>query len=641
MDQKRDPYEQESEAPETEPPEHWSGDGHEDEELRAHHSSVYLRMMGSMQLAAIGLHGWVESATCCGFPLALGITAMCILIFWRGVLALLEVHGEVSIVFMAERVDWHNPFIYVAYCLLCIGGIGDLVASICGAFGIIFRQAVPSVVLPCWLFGHFLMSLIFTMIISTLNTMDIGRGTTLICCIFSILVVDAVFFFVSLQALMVATWKGTVAPSMADILHRSENFAVKCGSATIDKNHLIMALLYCEDSKHLLEEGGLDVNKLENDLLEQGGIYLAGEKYGEQRLFEAHDPLNYSKDATALLAEAAREQWGAYENRLTADHLVLALTSGGQVILVPKSAGVQNVGGRVVSGGARPTVYPVPKARELREYISFLHRAQCMDPGPPPAPAFGCLPVEECVVVFIVIQALVCLASVSTVLFASRSIALWIGLKTVKELRIVELIFNIIGLVLCSLALFGIAKHREARYGIRQAAHESNGARWAAELDEAWIAVRKDPNAPNWLKGLKDGAKFLSFLLVWSAMKLFLDIPSMLGMLTFGNVCGGYSFGMAKVSQFHLQGEVPMHCNRDDIQIIVAMIVKELLQLYMCWCMFALWHEYAYGWTTTELRGSAYLDPLAPLSQGIVRQLAGLPKKQKKRHADETTPLVV
>merc|ERR1719231_256233 len=99
-----------------------------------------------------------------------------------------------------------------------------------------------------------------------------------------------------------------------------------------------------------------------------------------------------------------------------------------------------------------------------------------------------------------------------------------------------------------------------------------------------------------------------------------------------------------KASNPHLQHLAPMHCTREDIFLVIALIAWMVLKLYMCWCQLALWHEYSYGWTTTELRGYSYLDPFMPIAKDKLRLMAGLPKVPHKRlteHVDEKTPLIL
>jgi len=429
---------------------------------------------------------------------------------------------------------------------------------------------------------------------------------------------------------------------MVSVLYASEKLAVQYGSTTCDKNHLIAALLMDNESRQLLEYGGVDVQRMDSEL-QTGSSFLAGEKYGVEDLFDSHDPLPYGPDATALLAEAAREQWKAYEYRLTADHLLLALTSGGSVVMSPKGKRLQEVNGRVMSDEGEPIVFPVPQGRAMREFIEEAHREQSAEPGPPAAPVFGCLPVEECVMVYVAVQSFFCLLSVGCVLFLGRSLGVMAGLRTVNEMRLIELFSSVLGLLLGVLALYHIFSHRQARVEIRQAAH-SKGARWASELDEAWSAVRTNPKAPEWLDQMKAGATFLSLNLGWNIAQLFLDVPVFFGVLTFGDVCGSYTYGLMRASSTHLQSLSPMHCTGNDLLVIGLLAGWVVLKLYMCWCQLALWHEYAYGWTTTELRGALYLDPLAPLPKGTLRQLAGLPKVAQKRLGDpvnEKTPLML
>lgn len=578
----------------------------------------------------------------------MGTLFICGAMFIRGGLALLEVADIQRLIFTSESLYWGNPFIVVAHFMLGVGGVGDMVAAVCGAFGATFGQVLPTFVLPVWLFVHTLFSVLFIMIIATLDTMGVGGLWTLFYCGIILVIPDMYFLLISLQNLLMVTWNGTVAPSMISVLYAAENLAVKYGSTTIDKNHLVASLLMDRESRELLVYGGVDVQQIDRDL-QEGSNFLGGEMYGVEDLFtDRHDPLPFGPEATQLLAEAAREQWKAYEPRLTADHLLLALTSAGSIVLEPKGKSLVEVQGRVVSGDGQPLVYMVPQARAMREFIEEVHREQSTEPGPPPAPVFGCLPVEECVMVYIAAQVVLCFMSVWCIIFYGRSLGVVAGLRTIEEMRFVELLSSVAGFVLGILALYNISWHRQARQNIRQAAH-SAGCRWAAELDEAWNKVRTWDQAPAWLEQLKNGATYLSFNLGWNVVQLFLDVPVLLGVLVFGDVCASYSYGVMKVSDVHLQSLSPMHCTWSDWLLILTLVAWVVLKLYMCWSQLALWHEYAYGWTTTELRGSSYLDPFAPLPKDRVRQLAGLPKVAQKRlghpiadgPVNERTPLVL
>merc|ERR1719265_788372 len=101
--------------------------------------------------------------------------------------------------------------------------------------------------------------------ISTLDTMGIGGGWTLAFCFFFLIVPDLYFLMISLQQLLMVTWKGTVAPSMVKVLYSAERMAIKYGSTTIDKNHLVAALLMDEDSRQLLEYGETDLRQMDED----------------------------------------------------------------------------------------------------------------------------------------------------------------------------------------------------------------------------------------------------------------------------------------------------------------------------------------------------------------------------------------
>jgi hypothetical protein len=601
-------------------------------------------MMGSMQLSAIGLHGWISGAACCcGISLTTGTFLICAALLARGTVALLEIGGLRRVFFYSYTLESDNPFLYIAFALLFLGGIGDIVAALCGAIGASHTKVIPSMVLPVWLLIHTGGAVIFTMIVSSLDTMAIGSGVTVVYLLFWLVLPDMYFTLITLQNLLKVTWHGTVAPSTVSILYGAENLAVKYGSTTKEKNHLITAILMDFESKQLLEYAGVDVAKMEHELAAGTSHLLAGEKFGVDEIYDACDPLPFSPDATELLAEAAREQWKAFQPKLTADHLLLALTKHGSITLMPKGKRLFQHRGRVVSDDGVPCHFPVPHAKAIRDFIEAAAREQSIEPGPPPAPAFGYLPLEECVMAYIGVQVFLCALSVILLVVLNRSLGTLIGLRTVQEMRTLELLSSALGFALGSTAFYFIMRHRQARREIRLEAFEK-GCRWSADLQEAWEAVRHSDRASGWLKQLKEGSYYLSLNLGWNFVQLFVDVPVLFSVIIFGNVCGSYHFGLMKASSPRLQDLAPVHCTASDVVLLLTLASWVGVKLYMSWCQFALWHEYSYGWTTTELRGVAYLDPLAPLPKEKIRRLAGLPKVPQSRLGDpvnERTPLLL
>merc|ERR1719281_852311 len=92
---------------------------------------------------------------------------------------------------------------------------------------------------------------------------------------------DIYLLVMSLEILLTVTWKGTVAPSLIEVLDIAEKTAVHYGSKTCDKNHLIYALMQDETSRQLLQLGRVDIKALEHEL-KKGSKFLAGEFYGKQ-----------------------------------------------------------------------------------------------------------------------------------------------------------------------------------------------------------------------------------------------------------------------------------------------------------------------------------------------------------------------
>lgn len=67
-----------------------------------------------------------------------------------------------------------------------------------------------------------------------------------------------------------------------------------------------------------------------------------------------------------------------------------------------------------------------------------------------------------------------------------------------------------------------------------------------------------------------------------------------------------------------------------------------LLKAYMCWAALALWHVYAHGWTTTDLRGLELFGPIGLMPEAATLMLAGVPRIARvPGAASEKTPLLL
>lgn len=196
-------------------------------------------------------------------------------------------------------------------------------------------------------------------------------------------------------------------------------------------------------------------------------------------------------------------------------------------------------------------------------------------------------------------------------------------------------IFNVLGVV-------AIRTHRSTREQVREAACRV-GAREDAELGAAFDLIREDPLTNQWRASLRRSAAWLAALLIWGPAELLLDVPIFGMLLVQGNVCGSYAHGVLRVSSARIVPsgfQVPMHCGVTDTAVLILLAAYFLVKIYMCWAVLALWHQYAYGWTTTDFRGAGYLDPFSPIPEGLVCLLAGLPLSMQPRDAGESRPLL-
>lgn len=603
--------------------------GHDEErELPAYES-----MLASMQLVAIGLHGWVKRATLCSFPITAGVNIIWVFLLGRAALAALEIFDIFDIIF--QRVDWKDPFYHMARVMLVISCIGDLTAALLGFFVVYDRRVVLAMLTVFWLLTHTLGGLLFSVVAAWLDVMFLGPGWTLIILFLTLVCVDFYCFMVSLQNLLAVTLKGTVAPSALVILEEAEQTATQSGSRVLNRNHIICALLQDELSLQRLRLARVDTDGMKREL-GPGSIYLAGTQHtADTRKIRR---LRLASDAADLFTHATTEQWRVGDNWLTADHLLLALCDRGQVVLTPPKTETNEH----PDVAMKPHIYPAPEVAEMRAGIEETRLHNKVPHGPPGAPVFGCLPLEETVGVYITLQIVVCVVSLICLVFYGRGVGVLMRLRTVDEMRVVEYWASLAGMVIGILALLAMFNQRYARREVREAAYKK-GVRWDAELDEAFFAVRKDADAPDWLSMLKWGGTMLAVNLVWNVIQLFIDVPVIMMFLIYGNICNSHSFAMGTLYPgYASMGEGPMQCTARDGLIITLVALMICLQIYMSYCMLALWHQYAYGWTTTDLRGSSYLDPFSAFPEGFIRALSGLPRSAQRRlSGPEGKPIVL
>lgn len=198
-------------------------------------------------------------------------------------------------------------------------------------------------------------------------------------------------------------------------------------------------------------------------------------------------------------------------------------------------------------------------------------------------------------------------------------------------MRVLEFLVSFIGLVLgIWFGLASIWRHRTARLRIQQASALHVGKTHAQELDvqEAASLLRGEPFTAQWLGVMRKSAARLSIYLLFDVMRAFVVMPMALMALVVGNVCGSYIHGIANLSMAtrFFSNEHPMHCNSGDWEILIDLSLLGLLDVYIIWSILSLWHEYAFGWTTTDASNAMYIDPFEFDAYKFVWLAGGVPE---------------
>lgn len=591
-------------------------------------------IMMRMRLTAMNLRKRFALTKCCGCAaLKTGGLLICCYMACRGIISLMETFptGALRDAFPVVFVGYsrNNPFIALAFFLLVVSGPLDIIASLVGILGIVTRNASAVAVAFIWMLIRMFFTVVFVAIVIGFDTPGLGVWWDLL--IASVWVpIDLYFIYIVFEVLTMTLLQGTVANSMLTLLGNAQQQARIFSHDRCDVLHILAGLLQDKFCCDLLTMGGVDCNRLAADLtsvLQDQGQCLG---WGG----DADMPV--TKNATELLVGSMQLQGMVGDDRLTADHVLMTLCGSGFIRFGPRSVHVNSLAIR----------------NELAQ-----RRANEGPQSPPGATLFGCVPLEETVAVWLVIQIASCIVSIGCLLIFGRSISVMGGLRTVKEMRTLEFFGSLSGVVLGLLALWGISTHRATRREVRDEAKKHGITQWQiaeANLDVAFAVVsmkqEQQPQVEKWLGILRRSVTFLCAYLAWDAAQLFVQLP-MIGMaMAIGNTCGANIHGLINISRMGVfTNAAPMHCSLTDVFLILNVLIYLAVDAYMFWGALALWHEYQYGWTTTDPRGIEYLDPIGPLPQNAVRQLSGLPGRPRERkfasdrlmEPSETRPLLL
>lgn len=437
----------------------------------------------------------------------------------------------------------------------------------------------------------------------------------------------------------------TLAPHAIRVLVEAETLAWARADPSCDRRHLVVVLLQSHSLRRLLSEAGADLQRMHAELV-AGQRDSDGAEDDPDVVVHLSDYCPLGQDMEATLHGAAYQRRLKGDDQLRLDHLVMSLWGSGSAVVDLRSRQAGDVAG---PQAATPSARYRLNVRHLEEQLHALkaraEQARLLK-GPRGPVVLGCLPLEPVVAAYAAGRAVFATVATGWMLLTWTSAGAMVGLSTVPEMRWLELFVHAVSAVCATAGFAGVCEHRSGRHSILDAACHASGNEDIV-LEEALDAVSDQREAAEWLASLKRGAKWLGLFLAWSCAELLLNIPIYCMLLVHGNVCESYVYGITSVTL--MTGTPPrsalMHCRRSDYAELILGPLWLVLKLYMCWVVLALWHRYAFGWTTTDFRASGYLEPFNPLSDKQTRALAGLPSaeeaRMRLRFAGEARPLLL
>jgi len=571
----------------------------------------------TMQLAAIGMARWLENAR--GFwgfvPLVpSGGFILCMALILRGFFSFFEAFGldGLGLYFGTDgAIKYWNRTQDVVVCLAA----ADVFFGLVGFAGFGGKNVHLVKYMSMWLLARLALQIVAVVLYCVDH--ELGRGWLLaerVVVAACLLVIDVDLVWTGVRLVLAAQLRWTLAPSMLHIVCAAQGVAIARGDTTCEKRHLLAVLVANYEFRRMLELARVDVNRMSSELT------LRCDAEGERQPNTFLDSVPCGADLDALLHTAMHVQSQCGDELLRVDHLLFALCAPGEICVKPSAVGT---GSLIVEGMIRYEVDGKAMSEQLATIRGHFQAAKALaNPNPQQvAPTiFGPLelPLEETVLVYCIFRALSALISVVGMLIGSGTLLEAVVGKnvTAHESQTLEWLeglwcisFNIVG-------IRAIGGHRRARKEV-QAVSMKLGATGGEELDKAFDIVRDKPGAAEWLSTFRLGATGLAFLLLWGPFELFMDLPIMGLSMVNADVCHVYSHGIARVSSARivpLSMQVPLHCTMVDLVALATAVCYCAFRAYMCWSVLALWHGYAFGWTTTDFRGAAYLimNPFQP-----------------------------
>eukprot|EP00927_Polykrikos_kofoidii_P009529 TRINITY_DN13970_c0_g1_i1.p1 TRINITY_DN13970_c0_g1~~TRINITY_DN13970_c0_g1_i1.p1 ORF type:complete len:614 (+),score=82.50 TRINITY_DN13970_c0_g1_i1:87-1928(+) len=612
-------------------------------------------MIANMQLAALASKSRLSIPRFCSkaIPVFSGGTLSCAFLLLCGILEIREFcnigRGE-GFILRKAAVETNRALVAPVSYVVLILGVGSVVAALVGLYGVALRKAVPAAGLTAWLLAHLVLRTFVAIIVVVYDTAGLGWGRTSVLAV-PVLLWDLFLACFGLELLLTIALN-TMSQSCIASMQHARLVARDSGASACDRTHLVAAFLQDPVSRRDLQDAGANVTQMEGCLAfpvpyaaQSAAADSPALALGRQEALDKDgtelDSIPFSSDIKDTLYDATLIQQCAGDEQLTPDHILLAMCSSGCFTINVPAVPAQGV-------AARRLTYAV-------DAIGIRHRlsaARCslkasghadVDFG---ATAFGCLPMEEIVAAWGVLQ---CVVLVATALFLPSSF-IWIKFDILGGKGKIALAASLaaVGAVVSWGVVLGIRGHRQARQCVKEAARRyevGSGAGFSA----AFNAMRSETESSGWSQRMKHCADLLRLFLLWSMLELIAD-AALLGTAALRiSICGSYVHGLAATSRlaFYLSGSVPLHCSEHEAGIITIVVPWMVLKLLLCRAVFLLWHEYMYSWAATAPGDSACVQPVSIMPEVVTRIMAGLLRLPSRKRiilyivtGGETKPLL-
>lgn len=192
---------------------------------------------------------------------------------------------------------------------------------------------------------------------------------------------------------------------------------------------------------------------------------------------------------------------------------------------------------------------------------------------------FGCLPLEETVLIYTLLCGLMCLSGLLIYGFAGHGPGAWafmVKVPKVSQTVWFEVVLYVVGVLFSVVGLLAIGKDQLSRGMARR-------------FQKVGLAFLELDRAPKLLS-----TSMLRGFLVFTIMRIAFFIVLTGLTLIVADVCGAYRFGMANTSMELPLFSVaePLHCTHKDFAVLLAVLGVMCLDGYLAWGTWSLYSLY-------------------------------------------------